>query len=784
MGPPRKMPSQPSSSTTSTQYDPSQLPTSSRSTPLDTQIPAGVALGMSPASRYQHNLKVLRKRDPSIMSIFDQFSHVCIYHHDGSKWSKHGYEGTMFLFERNSYPPYGFYVLNRNGLDDYIQGIYPEDQCLPSGEFLIIRSYPDFLARRLASIPPTPSGESPDPFSDAYAIPNIDEIDPKKRGRPEVIGLWMLTVNSRDTLTEVMQRLHSYIKRNEHYPEEFRYGPGRPPPPHRLRAVPRSQPTPMSDTQRQSDSENDQGNHSDAPSHMSGGMSEVERLFDKLRKPAAPTPAPAPSTTGTNLTMESLFAAAAADRQDNVPVSPSTSSTGLALLDSIFASAAPSSTPATQPILSPQPTTTAPQVLTQDVLSNLLGLPPTRTASAASTTFSTSASAVSHPSSREGDNEDDDESDSPGDFFPPRPVSNVARTAGSELLSTLGLGGPRLAAHGKINGDVTPRGPLNGQHQGQHPVRPAAISVETTTSVSTVRGDAPTATAPEGNGKPRANRPLVPFEPDSEYWPYTRGPIVEQSPTDGTSDNDIVEISFEETSMLSDPAEFDKAVKHQRSAVSLKSAAANGTKQPNGHTSAAHGSGVEEASATGKGKNRRKTKKELREAANAKAREEIERSWDMPVPSPAANKTQHLVHEPPSPISSPEPAPRSQRSGSAVHLAPEMKTPTMNGNAILGQINGATNYYTPSPHKSKGKGAAAVNGKAKAVNGHSQGVGLGVDADAVTNSVVAALDSQPRPALAGKKMEKSEFVKEVLLLIHTDKAFVDTLYQEYMTRFA
>jgi hypothetical protein len=56
--------------------------------------------GMSPGSRYSQNLKVLRRHDPTIVSIFDQFSHVCLYHHDGVKWEKKGYEGTMFLFER------------------------------------------------------------------------------------------------------------------------------------------------------------------------------------------------------------------------------------------------------------------------------------------------------------------------------------------------------------------------------------------------------------------------------------------------------------------------------------------------------------------------------------------------------------------------------------------------------------------------------------------------------------------------------------------------------------
>ncbi len=62
--------------------------------------PPKADLGMSPASRYSQNLRVLCRHDPSIMSIFDQFSHVCLYQHDGEKWEKKGYEGSMFLFER------------------------------------------------------------------------------------------------------------------------------------------------------------------------------------------------------------------------------------------------------------------------------------------------------------------------------------------------------------------------------------------------------------------------------------------------------------------------------------------------------------------------------------------------------------------------------------------------------------------------------------------------------------------------------------------------------------
>ena len=67
---------------------------------VNNESPLPPIAGMSPGSRYNHNLKVLRRRDPSIVSIFDQFSHVCLYHHNGEKWEKKGYEGSMFLYER------------------------------------------------------------------------------------------------------------------------------------------------------------------------------------------------------------------------------------------------------------------------------------------------------------------------------------------------------------------------------------------------------------------------------------------------------------------------------------------------------------------------------------------------------------------------------------------------------------------------------------------------------------------------------------------------------------
>ena len=99
MGPPHRLTQLPTTKTMPhTPSLPTQLPAGQAT--MGSQTPQPPSLGMTPASRYDYNLKVLRRRDPSILSVFDQFSHVCVYHHDGKKWEKHGYEGSMFLFER------------------------------------------------------------------------------------------------------------------------------------------------------------------------------------------------------------------------------------------------------------------------------------------------------------------------------------------------------------------------------------------------------------------------------------------------------------------------------------------------------------------------------------------------------------------------------------------------------------------------------------------------------------------------------------------------------------
>ena len=51
-------------------------------------------------SIYHNNLTVLKRGDPTITSIIDQFSHVCVYNRNNDNWQKCGYEGSMFIFEK------------------------------------------------------------------------------------------------------------------------------------------------------------------------------------------------------------------------------------------------------------------------------------------------------------------------------------------------------------------------------------------------------------------------------------------------------------------------------------------------------------------------------------------------------------------------------------------------------------------------------------------------------------------------------------------------------------
>lgn len=104
---------------------------------------------------------------------------------------------------RESYPPYGFYILNRMGMDDHIQRIYPEDTVSAHGSYLIIRSFPEYTNRRLAIARSSPSHEIPHKFSDVY---RISDVPVAEKGEATTIGLWMFATDAREPMIDVLKR--------------------------------------------------------------------------------------------------------------------------------------------------------------------------------------------------------------------------------------------------------------------------------------------------------------------------------------------------------------------------------------------------------------------------------------------------------------------------------------------------------------------------------------------------------------------------------------------------
>ncbi|KAK7047787.1 hypothetical protein VNI00_006115 [Paramarasmius palmivorus] len=371
-------------------------------------------MGMSPASIYEHNLKVLRRRDSSIVSIFDQFSHVCVYHHNGEKWEKHGYEGSMFLYERDTYPPYGFYILNRMGMDDYVQRIYPEDDIGAHGSYLMLRSYPEFTKRRLAHLP-----QDHDKFSEEYAF-NREQVTPEEKGRSgmQIIGLWMFTTDAREPMIDVMLR---YIKQHIPYPEEFRYGPDRPPPPNpHLRNATATGASPGRAASAASISASSASSLSGS-GDLAALLAKLSSSGDSTSRPssrAAIAPAtqsaalPRPQNTS-KMSVNDLFAALQGDTSVQTPQlnrsatdsailtiggptgasAPHVKSTGNALLDSIFASAAPTTT-TTSTSSSSHTMIAGPSVTTSQLTTMIAvnGAKHARTSSTASVSTSTASS--------------------------------------------------------------------------------------------------------------------------------------------------------------------------------------------------------------------------------------------------------------------------------------------------------------------------------------------------------------------------------------------------------
>jgi hypothetical protein len=218
-------------------------------------------------------------------------------------------------------------------------------------------------------------------------------------------------------------------------------------------------------------------------------------------------------------------------------------------------------------------------------------------------------------------------------------------------------------------------------------------------------------------------RELVPFETDSDLWPYPRAQT-QVTESEQSDSDEIIELDFEDTSALSDMDTFTRVLQNGKKHTKAGGRGVNGT----------NGAG----SVSEKVRGRKKGKKE-RDAEQLRIREEIENSWDVPGPSMLVQQVYEgvgVVSGPASPSPCPSPVP-VQTPPSPERVLPVPKTATMN------HVNGVT------PKRKERKDEVTK--------------GAAINSDAVRGSIVAAVSTQvPAPT----SMERNEFVREVLTLIH------------------
>lgn len=533
------------------------------------------------------------------------------------------------MIRRDIEPKYGFFILNRVGTEDFVQYIIPSDKITPQGQYLCIESKESHG---------TSTADS------GYEAPHSDRLQ-------STMSLWTLPTDTRESLADVMLRLLDCVSRGVPYPQEYRFGPD---------ILVRSTFVSNSGNEDEDNYESESGDevYHDAMSvsastnsvvrlalHEAGGTSNtqpepgvsgLDHLFAKLAASASlhdlfppfendpPSQTVQPSTTANSI-LEVL------SRSNQPPAAPQGPLSGQALLNNMFASVASStgqssqrpllpadnnaqfrfpshtstvsSPPQDMEILSPKPNNAAlPQILTADVIHELMGFPSSssRSTSRISTSNSEQSQSASSvqpqaqnvtrprtpssagaPRSKErgyiADRGEDDGGVSEastgmeGEMIVDRQHTQD-RGLGSRTLGARSsfLSATNTGSNGSLKGDTTPRAQqgrglesmpshlsLNSQKSGRAMLS-QSVSDALAAGPSTKGGQAfPSRTVPAPVPAPER----APFMADSELWPQTQA-----SRTSGKEDkhngkvedfDGIMELDFSEIRVLDDPQAFE-----------------------------------------------------------------------------------------------------------------------------------------------------------------------------------------------------------------------------------
>jgi len=89
------------------------------------------------------NLKALKKVDPYIISIEAHSSQVALYkfHPGKGDWEKTEVEGTLFVYQREAEPQYGFTIMNRLNMDNLVEPVTKELDFQLQPPFLLYRNH-------------------------------------------------------------------------------------------------------------------------------------------------------------------------------------------------------------------------------------------------------------------------------------------------------------------------------------------------------------------------------------------------------------------------------------------------------------------------------------------------------------------------------------------------------------------------------------------------------------------------------------------------------------------